>query len=157
MAKLPLSVHGIDHVVLKVSDVARSIAFYESMLGLRLERILDSVPVYQMRCGANLVDLVPLAAGETLPPREARGIEHLCLAVDAQLEPLLAALAAHGVAVASAPREVYGAKGFGTSIYIRDPDDYEIELKLGYCATPVRQASAGAAPASPVRSPAGSA
>jgi catechol 2,3-dioxygenase-like lactoylglutathione lyase family enzyme len=157
MAKLPLSVHGIDHVVLKVSDVARSIAFYESMLGLRLERILDSVPVYQMRCGANLVDLVPLAAGEALPPREARGIEHLCLAVDAEFEPLLAALAAHGVPIASTPREVYGARGFGTSIYIRDPDDYEIELKLGYCATPVRQASASAAPTSPARSPADSA
>lgn len=151
MPNLPLRVHGIDHVVLKVADVERSLAFYAA-LGLRLERVLDSIPVYQMRCGANLIDLVPLAPGAALPPREQRGIEHLCLAVDAELEPLLAALQADGVHVVGAPREVYGAKGFGTSIYIRDPDDYEIELKLAHCAQPVRQSSAGAAPASPPRS-----
>jgi hypothetical protein len=33
--------------------------------------------------------------------------------------------------------EVYGARGFGTSIYIHDPDGYEIELKVQYARNPV--------------------
>jgi catechol 2,3-dioxygenase-like lactoylglutathione lyase family enzyme len=135
---LPIRLNGIDHVVLKVTDVARSIAFYESVLGMKLERIFEPLSVYQMRCGANLIDLVALPAGETLPPPEARGIEHLCLSVEGEVEALVKSLAAHEVTISRGPMEVYGAKGFGTSIYIRDPDGYEVELKLGYAAKPVR-------------------
>jgi glyoxylase I family protein len=135
---LPIRVNGIDHVVLKVSDVRRSLAFYESVLGLRLERIFEELGVYQVRCGVNLVDLQTLQPGESLPPPDQRGVDHVCLSVDADIDALMAAIAADDVRVVRGPVEVYGARGFGTSVYVADPDDYVIELKLGYCATPVR-------------------
>ena len=138
MPPLPIRVNGIDHLVLKVSDVRRTIAFYESVLGLRLERIFEPLGVYQIRCGANLIDLVALPPGETLPPPDRRGIEHFCLSVEGDAGELVESLAAHGIPIVRGPLEVYGAKGFGTSVYIRDPDGYEVEFKLGYCATPVR-------------------
>lgn len=135
---LPIRLNGIDHVVLKVTDVARSISFYESVLGLRLERIFEPLGVHQMRCGANLIDLVALPAGQALPPPEDRGIEHLCLSVEGEVGALVQGLSAQGVEISRGPMEVYGAKGFGTSVYIRDPDGYEVELKLDYAARPVR-------------------
>lgn len=135
---LPIRINGIDHVVLKVTDVQRTIAFFESVLGARLERIFDALGVHQIRCGANLVDLQTLPPGETLPPPDQRGIEHLCLSVEADLDALVASLKSMAIPIIRGPIEVYGARGFGTSVYIADPDGYEIELKLGYCATPVR-------------------
>uniref|UniRef100_UPI00131B50C4 VOC family protein n=1 Tax=Beijerinckia sp. L45 TaxID=1641855 RepID=UPI00131B50C4 len=112
--------------------------FYKTILGLHVERIFDKIGLYQVRCGANLIDLVGLKPGETLPEPQCRGIEHLCLSIDGDLDEIIASLEAHQTPVFMGPMEVYGAKGFGTAIYIRDPDGYEIELKVGYARNPVR-------------------
>jgi glyoxylase I family protein len=135
---LPIRVNGLDHVVLKVSDVQRSLAFFRDVLGLRLERIFEELGVYQVRCGANLIDLQTLKPGETLPPADSRGIDHFCIGVDGEVAATMAALEAANATIVRKPVEVYGARGFGTSIYIADPDGYVIELKFGYCVTPVR-------------------
>ena len=37
----------------------------------------------------------------------------------------------HGIEPTAGPMEVYGAGGYGTSIYINDPDGYSLELKVG--------------------------
>jgi len=136
-APIPVRYTGLDHLVLKVSDVARTVAFYRDVLGLQVERILTTIGVHHVRCGANLIDLIPLAPGDTLPPPAARGLEHFCIAVEGNLEDLLASLARHEVKVVLGPMEVYGARGFGTSVYIEDPDGYQIELKLNYAVKPV--------------------
>ncbi len=138
MKPIPERFNGIDHVVLRVSDLERTTAFYQSVLGLSVERIFDAIGLYQVRCGANLIDLLTLKPGETLPAPELRGIEHLCLSIEADLDEVIESLARLDTPVIRGPMEVYGSKGFGTSIYIRDPDGYEIELKVGYSVRPVR-------------------
>jgi effector-binding domain-containing protein len=50
----------------------------------------------------------------------------------------------HNVEVASPLRELYGATGFGTSVYILDPDQYMIELKANYSQYPVKVTAAQA-------------
>lgn len=134
---IPAKFLGIDHVVFRVTDMARTIGFYQDVLGLRVERIFERIGLHQVRCGDNLIDLVAIKPGETLPPPAARGIEHLCLSVDADLDELIAHVERKGHPVFMGPMEVYGARGFGTSIYIRDPDGYEIELKVQYARNPV--------------------
>lgn len=134
---IPARFHGVDHLVLKVSDIERTVAFYESVLGLRVERIFNKIHLRQIRCGVNLIDLISLQPGETLPPPEQRGIEHFCLSIEADMDALLESLRAMSVAVIRGPMEVYGARGFGSSVYIADPDGYEIELKVGYSINPV--------------------
>ena len=134
---IPARFHGVDHLVLKVSDIERTVAFYESVLGLRVERIFNKIHLRQIRCGVNLIDLISLQPGETLPPPERRGIEHFCLSIEADMDALLESLRAMHVAVIRGPMEVYGARGFGSSVYIADPDGYEIELKVGYSINPV--------------------
>jgi len=137
MPPIPARFNGIDHVVIKVTDVARTIEFYNSVLGLHVERIFDRIGLYQVRCGANLIDLVQIKPGETLPEPKLRGIEHVCLSIEANLDEVIGSLEQSGAPVFMGPMEVYGAKGFGTSVYIRDPDGYEIELKVGYAQNPV--------------------
>ena len=134
---IPATFLGIDHVVLRVTDMERTVGFYKDVLGLRVERIFERIGLYQVRCGRNLIDLVAMTPGEALPPPSARGIEHLCLSVEADLDELVAHVERKGSPVFRGPMEVYGARGFGTSIYIHDPDGYEIELKVQYARNPV--------------------
>jgi len=135
---IPFHFHGIDHVVLKVTSAERSLAFYRDVLGLHLERIIEDVGIYQLRCGRNIVDLQVLAPGASLAAVESRGIDHLCLHVAGRMADILDHLARHGVAPSFGPVELYGATGFGTSIYVPDPDGHTIELKLDHAEHPLR-------------------
>jgi catechol 2,3-dioxygenase-like lactoylglutathione lyase family enzyme len=134
----PLQFRGIDHVVLKVTDIERTLHFYTEILGLALERVIEDLQIYQLRCGRNLIDLQVATAGTLLAPRESRGIEHLCLMVQGDFAAVREHLAAHEVPIVWGPLELYGATGFGTSVYIRDPDEHTIELKAEYAEYPLR-------------------
>ena len=88
----PLQFRGIDHVVLKVTDIERTLHFYTEILGLALERVIEDLQIYQLRCGRNLIDLQVAPAGTLLAPRESRGIEHLCLMVQGDFAAVREAL-----------------------------------------------------------------
>lgn len=131
----PIPIAGLDHVVLRVRDLERSLEFYRGVLGLEVERELPpEIGLVQLRAGAALIDLVPLdgALGRQggAPPGEGgRNMDHFCLQVDPFDEPALRAqLERHGVE-AGPTAERYGAQGNGPSIYIRDPDGNTVELK----------------------------
>ena len=51
-------VERIDHVVLRVRDLAGMVKFYEQALGFQVERRLDTLSLVQMRAGASMLDLV---------------------------------------------------------------------------------------------------
>ena len=55
-----IEIRGIDHVVLRVTDVSASLRFYCDVLGCREERRLDELGLIQLRAGAALIDLVPI-------------------------------------------------------------------------------------------------
>ena len=72
------SVLRIDHVVLRVKDAERSIAFYRGVLGCAVEKRRDDLGLVHLRAGTSLIDLVthdgPLGRqGGALP--EARRME----------------------------------------------------------------------------------
>src|SRR5262249_30968900 len=121
----------LDHVVLRVADQAASRAFYEQMLGCTLEFINEPIRLVQLRFGDALIDLLP-ADGPT-PPR-GRGMDHVCLSIRCgDLAAVAKTLKARGVDVDDEVRSRRGAWGVGPSIYIRDPDGYQIELKPRDC------------------------
>jgi len=140
----PLEFDGIDHAVLRVTDIKRSLDFYVGVLGLSLERIIEDIGIYQLRCGRNLIDLCVLPTGATLGPGMQRGIDHLCLMIRGDMNEVVEYLAKHKVETASPVRERYGATGFGSSLYILDPDQYMIELKANYSQYPVKVTAAQA-------------
>jgi catechol 2,3-dioxygenase-like lactoylglutathione lyase family enzyme len=134
MPRNPIRIQGLDHVVLRVCDLPRSIEFYENVLGCDVERRLEDLGLVQLRAGGSLIDLVgvdtPLGrAGGDEPARTGPNLDHFAVALEAfDVEAIRAHLSAHGIAN-EAPERRYGAAGFGPSIYIDDPDGNTVELK----------------------------
>jgi catechol 2,3-dioxygenase-like lactoylglutathione lyase family enzyme len=120
-----LRVTGLDHVVLNVADVERSLAFYCDALGLAPER------VDEWRRGEILFPSVRIDASTIIDllavPRTGENADHLCLVV----EPVdLDAVKASGrFDVVDGPATRFGARGNGTSLYVRDPDGNTVELR----------------------------
>ena len=118
---------GLDHVVLRVADQAASRKFYEDVLGCTLEFVNEPIRLVQLRFGEALIDLLP---AEGPPPAHGRGVDHICLSIRADdLVAVAAALRSRGVDVDGEVRDRRGAWGVGPSVYIRDLDGYQIELK----------------------------
>ena len=122
---------GIDHVVLRVTDTERAIAFYEGVLGAKVERRGERNGLVQLRAGRSLIDLVEAPAGEA-PPDAAKGgrnMDHFALRIEPFDEAAIRAhLAAHGIE-AGELHSRYGAEKEGPSIYLHDPDGNRVELK----------------------------
>jgi catechol 2,3-dioxygenase-like lactoylglutathione lyase family enzyme len=129
-----IRVLGVDHVVLRVADLERALAFYEAALGCAVERRLDELGLVQLRAGNALIDLVPLdsplgRAGGGAPIDDARNMDHVALQIE-RFEPdaMRAHLEAHGIEPGDVATR-YGALGNGPSMYLRDPDGNTVELK----------------------------
>ena len=125
---------GLDHVVVRVADLERSLRFYRDALGFPVERRLDALGLVQLRAGSALIDLVPVdsplgRAGGGAPIANARNVDHFALSLGRFDEAALRALFARHAIPASETAERYGAEGFGPSIYLTDPDGNTVELK----------------------------
>jgi catechol 2,3-dioxygenase-like lactoylglutathione lyase family enzyme len=120
-----LRVTGLDHVVLNVADAERSLAFYCDELGLAPERVEEwrrgEILFPSVRVDAHtIIDLLAVA-------RTGENVDHLCLVV----EPVdLEAIKASGrFEVVDGPATRFGARGDGTSLYVKDPDGNTVELR----------------------------
>lgn len=129
-----INIRGLDHVVLRVTDMNRACRFYTEVLGCRVEKRQDSIGLVQLRAGLSLIDLVDIdgklgRAGGAAPGAEGHNMDHFCVRVEPYDEPaILAHLKAHDVRIGDiGPR--YGAEGEGPSIYLFDPDGNRVELK----------------------------
>ena len=130
-----IQIQGIDHVVLRVRDLAQMLHFYTEVLGCRVERTEPDLGLYQLRAGQSLIDLVPVNSvlgskgGAAPEPHHKHNVDHLCLRVE-PFDPnaILLFLAKQAVPTGEVARR-YGAEGFGLSIYITDPEGNTIELK----------------------------
>jgi glyoxylase I family protein len=134
MANTPFSLVGLDHVVLRVSDMTAMIGFYRDILGCEVERQVEEFGLVQLRAGSSLVDLVDVAGkigcnGGAAPGFEGRNLDHFCLRIDGFEEKALKKhLAGHGVRLGEMGNR-YGADGTGPSLYIYDPEGNTVELK----------------------------
>ena len=130
----PVDVLGLDHVVLRVADIEASLAWYRRVLGCTVERRIESFGLYQLRAGANLIDLVPVASkagkpGGGAPGKTRRNMEHFALKLAAFDEKKLRRyFKRRGIEAGEIARR-YGADGHGPSLYLTDPDGNTVELK----------------------------
>ncbi len=129
-----IRVRGLDHIVLRVSDVPRALRFYCEVLGCKEERRVEALGLIQLRAGRSLIDLldVNLPLGKLGGPAAgdaARNVDHFALQLEDFDEPAIRAhLEANGVEPGDVG-ERYGAEGMGPSMYVRDPDGNVVELK----------------------------
>jgi catechol 2,3-dioxygenase-like lactoylglutathione lyase family enzyme len=131
---VPFSLRQIDHIVLRVRDVDRSLAFYLDALGCRMEKRQEGIGLIQIRAGSSLIDLVPIDGplgriGGAPPSKEGRNVDHFALQIAPFDEPAIRRhLAEHDVPIRDSGQR-YGAEGTGPSFYIEDPDGNTVELK----------------------------
>lgn len=117
---------GLDHIVLVTPDVERSLEFYMEVLGLTGERVDEwrsgRVPFPSVR--VDDTTLIDLMHGE----RTGENLAHFCLVIESTD---LAALAADArLADATTPSDgMFGARGYASSVYLRDPDGNTVELR----------------------------
>lgn len=131
----PFTPQRIDHLVLRVSELPRSIAFYVQVLGCRVERERPELGLVHLRAGASLIDLVELGGplgrrGGAGPGPAGRNVDHLCLRIEPfDAQALQAHLGGHGVLPLGPVQDNFGAEGNGPSLYVTDPDGNVVELK----------------------------
>ncbi|MER7579825.1 VOC family protein [Kitasatospora sp. NPDC097691] len=120
-----MRVIAFDHLVLNVSDVERSLAFYAGLLGL------EPVRVDEWRAGKVSFPSVRVTADTIIDltdrPRQESNVDHICLTV----EPLdwQEVIDAGTFTVLEGPVPRYGARGTATSVYVSDPDGNTVELR----------------------------
>ena len=123
-----MAIQRLNHAVLYVSDVARSVAFYGDVLGFRVKTDLGKAAFLQAAGSTNDHDLglfeMGSAAGPSPAGRTTVGLYHLAWEVDT-----LAELARIGGALSQAGALV-GATDHTTTkaLYARDPDGIEFEV-----------------------------
>jgi glyoxylase I family protein len=131
---IPFRIGALDHLVLRVTDMDRMIAFYRDVLGCPVEKRQDELGLVQLRAGTSLIDLVDIAGklgreGGAAPGAEARNLDHFAVRIAPFAPELLRDhLISHGVAPGEV-KERYGAEGSGPSLYIADPEGNVVELK----------------------------
>ena len=130
----PFVLRQLDHLVLRVRDIALMQAFYCDVLGCSVERRQDGIGLLQLRAGTSLIDLVSLDGklgrmGGAGPGAEGRNVDHFCLRIEPfDRDALLAHLQAHGARIGEFGSR-YGAEGEGPSQYLFDPEGNLVELK----------------------------
>lgn len=134
--KHPIDLFGIDHVVLRVNDLAGMTEWYETVLGCRVARRNEKFQMVHLDAGSSLIDLVdragPLGGGSSsdISKKGPETLDHLCLGLtDFDEEAIREHLSAHGVAIAMELGVRYGKGGYGESLYFEDPEGNRIEIK----------------------------
>lgn len=116
---------ALDHIVLRVADVERTLAWYQrhaGLVGVRLEEWRrGEVPFPSLRVDEQtIVDVVAATS-------QGDGhLDHLCFVVSPDD---LAALADDPALEVIDEGRRFGARGDGQSIYVRDPDDLTVEFR----------------------------
>ena len=124
-----MKIEALDHIVLLVADVERSLAWYGDVLGLEQLRVDEwrrgEVPFPSVRInGETIIDLFATADGES---PSGRNVDHVCLTIAPTDLEELARSGRFDVRSGPAPR--WGAQGMAESLYVRDPDGHVIELR----------------------------
>lgn len=117
---------GLDHIVLCVEDVERTLAFYREALGMQPRE--DRPGKWSLFFGASKMSLqdaksVPDIARNTVP-----GSGNFCILTEEPIEGVVTVLRRLGVDIVAGPAERDGATGRLLSVYFRDPDGNLVEL-----------------------------
>jgi glyoxylase I family protein len=120
-----MRVRELDHVVLRVTEMERSVKWYSELLGLEVLRLDEwrrgEAPFVSVRITSDTI--IDLQLGVI----DGTNVDHVALVVD---DVDLSELAASGrFGEVAPPRRLFGARGVGLGIYVRDPDGHGIELR----------------------------
>ena len=120
----------LDHSVVAVSDWEVSNRFYRDVVGAELiehgpgQRVAYRLGDTQLNVHGPGVDVSSNVARLPVQP----GNSDLCFVWPGPIEQAVEHLARHGVEIETGPVDRLGARGPGTSVYVRDPDGALLEF-----------------------------
>jgi len=122
-----ISVNRLDHFVLTVKDINKTVDFYTNVLGMKKEIFKGSrIALKYANCKINLHKL-----GEEFEPKAfniKEGSADLCFIINTPIVEAKEYIESLGLKIEEGIIERTGAKGTIQSIYLRDPDKNLIEL-----------------------------
>ena len=131
---MPVKIHALDHLVINVSDVARTAEWYRKILGMEV-RVFDPGQGKPTRTtlmfGNQKINVRPRDADTVewfTAEHIAAGSDDLCFLTSSPPDEVVAHLKACGVAIEEGPVAKQGARGTLRSVYCRDPDGSLIEI-----------------------------
>ena len=131
---MSVRVNALDHLVINVSDVARSTEWYRKILGMEV-KVFDPGPGKTPRTslvfGNQKINVRPRDADKVewfTADHETAGSDDLCFLTSSTPDEVVAHLKANGVAIEEGPVAKQGARGTLRSVYCRDPDGSLIEI-----------------------------
>ncbi|OYU98133.1 MAG: VOC family virulence protein [Burkholderiales bacterium PBB5] len=122
-----MEISAIDHLVLTVRNISRTLAFYEDVLGMK--RVEFKPGRFALRIGDQKINLHELGTVVDCNVRHATpGAADFCLLTATPMSDVVRHLQSSGVAIVQGPLRATGAKSQLSSIYIHDPDENLIEV-----------------------------
>ncbi|MCQ2045116.1 VOC family protein [Stutzerimonas kunmingensis] len=122
-----MNISHIDHLVLTVADIEKTVDFYTRVLGMQLVTFREGRKA--LTFGNQKINLHQ--AGREFEPKAERptpGSADLCFIVATPLDRVIAHLETQGVSIIEGPVQRTGATGPIRSVYLRDLDQNLIEL-----------------------------
>jgi catechol 2,3-dioxygenase-like lactoylglutathione lyase family enzyme len=131
---MPVKVSALDHLVINVADVARTVGWYQKILGMEV-KVFDPGHGKAKRTslvfGDQKINVRPRDADKVewfTADHETAGSDDLCFLTSSTPEQVVAHLTVCGVAIEEGPVAKQGARGTLRSVYCRDPDGSLIEI-----------------------------
>ena len=128
-----MKLEKIDHVVITVKDVKKTIDFYTNILGMKLEKFSSSLDDNQFRYAVsfgsqkiNIHEEIKPIKPNALNP--SSGSMDICFISKNKINDWVHHLEKKGINIEIGPEKKTGALGPILSIYIRDPDFNLIEI-----------------------------
>ena len=122
-----MEISSLDHLVLTVRDIEKTISFYVSVMGMKKEMFGDGR--IALKFGDQKINLHE--SGKEFEPKAHKptpGSADLCFIIQTPLDDAMAHVKRCGVEIIEGPVERTGANGRIRSFYFRDPDHNLIEV-----------------------------
>ena len=122
-----MQLQRLDHLVLTVADIDRTVTFYTEVLGM--EKVVFGEQRVALKFGQQKINLHE--SGKEFEPKARTpqpGSADLCFITATNINEVVDHLRVCGVPLLEGPIHRTGAMGPIVSVYIRDPDDNLIEI-----------------------------
>jgi catechol 2,3-dioxygenase-like lactoylglutathione lyase family enzyme len=133
-----IKISELDHIVLNVGDIERSLKFYTEVMGLKAERVDEfrtgKVGFPSVRINADtIIDLFPIQDQQNKQnggEKTAGNLNHFCMVTGKEdFAGIVDYLKENSIIIREGPVSRWGARGRATSVYFLDPDGNEIEIR----------------------------
>jgi len=131
---MTIKIHALDHLVINVTDVARTAEWYRKILGMEVTVFNPGggkAPRTSLVFGHQKINVRPRDADKVewfTADHQTAGSEDLCFLTSSTPDEVIEHLKANHVAIEEGPVAKQGACGMLRSVYCRDPDGSLIEI-----------------------------